>query len=1168
MDKPNFNLSGSKSLATDVKKPIPPLRPVPVPRPKKSVSIGNNDLCMSKNEFEDKNSSSQNFNLLLSKPLSNNLGFHINDKEIKEKINIDSNLKEMFSNVSSLNVLKSSEASQDNELYSAKPNFFLNDSFNNCLGNNKEFLSLNYEKFFDLSKEDSVIPFHDNAYVNKTLFENKIQLNKGRKELELLVKTYASSSDTRIVAEKLLNLDLSIASKYVVLDILCFLQSNKDTDITKIPTTFNLLEKYGMNLLKEESSRHHSWRIISTSSNLYKTSVGTVIGADIIIQSMGYTEKVKQVTGDLLVFPSGEKPNNVLVMNLVIDLLIAKYEIDFLLKHKHPYFEKLHMSGNIPDVYFTYVSNIFSTFVVEQHGSFVYQTPKSFQFASNSPLSQEIPSVSSNISAENFLCPKCSCLFIEQPKFCSNCGHQTQDNYHQIHSNNNRACDNLSVLDKQSIVKTELKQNHLKTTYLKQEYTKKMHLSFFEIGQTKKTEKFMVMQQWSCQYCTLLNDLSVLVCQACEQPFSDRKMFNKAQTVRSSNSDAKQITSKQTNLDNKQQTEIAFKQQHLLKGNRELITSTQKEIKKNTFDIVNIMQIAENEGFSVQLCEMALNCVEKKDWDSVCVWIKNQLPKLTNIFMEYSKQVFSQHEEIISEKEVHQFLYDFEVKVSSAFKAFQKKREKQILDLKSKFSVTEQVIHNVLFISEGDQIRAEELLQKKINGNEIRDLLKKTTEVTFKKLTDPNIPNEEKCQMIHRHYPKITWEKAKMCLKLINLNKYEVEDCLKAVKSNRFYNDCIQFLECNCCMCYNSYPRHKLTSNQHCQCQYCFGCYIEYLNVTITQNHIRNLVCANCQLPTEQVAHKSDYFKNLDNQILYFVRTNKLAPERHTLFQEKLHDFNLLSNPQFRWCAHCPSYGFIWESSEIKMRCNKCYHYTCFLCREKWLNQHNGISCERFKKWMLANDIELQTACAVDLLSKNKIECPKCRFKYILVCDGYMHFTCTQCGYEFCNSCFMGFFKGARCRFNSECANKGFHAHHTRDCYFYLRDKSVDELRTFLENNNIEFDKDRPVQRKPVNGPYRCIIPISEDNLYKPCGKISPDNMAGLCKKHYIEYLIVLVNNGNLDPVPILSIEELDVVLIRNYKVLLKKEENEVIEEFHKRLQEYVCKEIPLLKRK
>ncbi|XP_065676815.1 uncharacterized protein LOC136092468 [Hydra vulgaris] len=993
MDKSlNLNFSETQSLVTDTTKPIPPPRPVPVPRPRTSVPSRINDSSMSKIEYKgEKTSCSNSF---FSKSSNNpgfhgnekgDLCFHENEKEIKENINTDSNTTERFSYISSLSFcnsllnresdrLKSLEAFQVNEPYSAKLNssFLLNDPFN-YLRYNNEFLSLNTEELYDLTEKPSVTPLAENVCSKKPLFKNECELSKGRKELQQLVKNNASSADKRIVAEKLLNLDLTITLKYYVLDILDFLLLNKDVDISGIPTTLNLLEKYGMTLLKEESLRYHSWRKISTSSNLYKTSVGTVKGADKIIQSMGYKEKIRQPNGDILVFPLEDKPNYSIVMDLVIDLLIAKYEIDFLLNHKHPYFEKLHMTGMIPEVYFTYnVSNTNPSFVVEQHDSLAYQGPKSLEFAFNESLSHESSLVSSNvnISAGSFLCSKCNYRFIEQPKFCSNCGHKMQD-----HQSNDRNQASFQFPDQQSSIQTELKQELMKKAPL---------LSSFEVGQTKETKKCTIPQEWRCQHCTLLNDISVSFCQACEQPSPNQKKINEAQT---------------SHVEDKQQIENALKKQRLIKENREekirqekerqrqLVISTQNKMKENALNIASIFHVAENKGFSVQHCEMALNCVENQDWHSVRVWIKKRLPELTDIFMEYSKQAFSQQNEILSEKEAHQFLYDYKIDMRFAFVAFQRKREKQILDLKSKFSVTELEIHNVLFISEGEQMRAEELC-KNINGNEIRELLKKTPKVFFEKLADPNIQDDVKCRMILGEYPKISWGRAEMCLKLINLGKYEVEDCLEAVKTDGYYNDCIQFLECECCMCFNNYPRHKLTTNLHCQCQYCYNCYIIYLDLTITQNHIRHLVCANCQLPTEEAAHKLEYFTNLDNQIQHFVTTNKLAPERHTLFQEKLRDFNLLSDPKFRWCAHCPNYGYIWENEDNKMRCNKCQNYTCFSCKEKWLPQHDGITCEKFKEWKEANDPEVQKAYAADLLSKNGIECPECHlsiFLYVVV---------------------------------------------------------------------------------------------------------------------------------------------------------------------------------------
>ena len=46
-------------------------------------------------------------------------------------------------------------------------------------------------------------------------------------------------------------------------------------------------------------------------------------------------------------------------------------------------------------------------------------------------------------------------------------------------------------------------------------------------------------------------------------------------------------------------------------------------------------------------------------------------------------------------------------------------------------------------------------------------------------------------------------------------------------------------------------------------------------------------------------------------------------------------------------------------------------------------------------------------------------------------------------------------------RFES-CATRGLHAHHPRDCLFYLRDFSVQELQYFLREHNVEFHTEPP----------------------------------------------------------------------------------------------------------
>ena len=48
------------------------------------------------------------------------------------------------------------------------------------------------------------------------------------------------------------------------------------------------------------------------------------------------------------------------------------------------------------------------------------------------------------------------------------------------------------------------------------------------------------------------------------------------------------------------------------------------------------------------------------------------------------------------------------------------------------------------------------------------------------------------------------------------------------------------------------------------------------------------------------------------------------------------------------------------------------------------------------------------------------------------------------------------------CTKYQSCRTKGLHAHHPRDCLFYLRDESVEDLQNLLNDNNVEYDTEPP----------------------------------------------------------------------------------------------------------
>ncbi len=68
-----------------------------------------------------------------------------------------------------------------------------------------------------------------------------------------------------------------------------------------------------------------------------------------------------------------------------------------------------------------------------------------------------------------------------------------------------------------------------------------------------------------------------------------------------------------------------------------------------------------------------------------------------------------------------------------------------------------------------------------------------------------------------------------------------------------------------------------------------------------------------------------------------------------------------------------------------------------------------------------------------------------------------MHFTCSQCKHEFCVGCDKPFRMGVKCGKGPSCAKLGLHAHHPRNCLFYLRDKEPQELQKLLKVRAFSF---------------------------------------------------------------------------------------------------------------
>ncbi|XP_075733443.1 uncharacterized protein LOC119176303 isoform X2 [Rhipicephalus microplus] len=372
--------------------------------------------------------------------------------------------------------------------------------------------------------------------------------------------------------------------------------------------------------------------------------------------------------------------------------------------------------------------------------------------------------------------------------------------------------------------------------------------------------------------------------------------------------------------------------------------------------------------------------------------------------------------------------------------------------------------------------------------------------------------------MVHAH----------LVAELIDMS-FDEEDAILAAEQCESIYQAVNFLQQECELCAANYPISQMVSLLNCVHRACKECLKAYFTIQIRDRNIMELLCPFCNEPDlsdEDV--ELNYFNNLDILLKGLVDS-----EVYDLFQQKLRDRALMKDPNFRWCSQCSS-GFITYPNQIRLACPDCKAVTCASCRKPWQKQHEGISCEQFQEWQQNNDPESQAEGIAQYLAENGIDCPNCKFRYALARGGCMHFKCYQCGFDFCCGCNLPFKMGEKCGRSPNCSKLGLHAHHPRNCLFYLRDKKLEDLQRLLEESNIAFNRDPPAHWVKTS---RCQVPEQKETRdgFKDdvCGRTVEEGTAGLCRMHYVEYLGQLIFKSDIDPVPIFDVEELELVLKR-----------------------------------
>ncbi|MFT7800099.1 E3 ubiquitin-protein ligase RNF31-like isoform X1 [Arapaima gigas] len=326
-------------------------------------------------------------------------------------------------------------------------------------------------------------------------------------------------------------------------------------------------------------------------------------------------------------------------------------------------------------------------------------------------------------------------------------------------------------------------------------------------------------------------------------------------------------------------------------------------------------------------------------------------------------------------------------------------------------------------------------------------------------IRDPD--KQRVCRRLLAVYELPSWGRCELALSLLQdpSAPYTLEDVVQAVKESHDRDFIRRVLAKECPICLSVFPHSKMQSLTSCQCSVCCDCFQQHFTIVVRDKHIRDMVCPVCWEPDiNDPEHLNSYFSTLDIQL-----RECLEPEVYDLFHKKLTEQALIKDPKFLWCSHC-SYGFIYDGDQLKVTCFQCRNSFCAQCKKPWEDQHAGLSCEQFQAWKRENDPEYQRQGLAGYLRDNGITCPNCRFQYALSKGGCMHFSCSQCRYQFCSGCNNPFHTTCSV---PQCSVTGLHAHHPRDCLFYLRDWEPVRLQALLLKKGVAFNTDPPHGAQP-----------------------------------------------------------------------------------------------------
>uniref|UniRef100_A0A673XZW6 E3 ubiquitin-protein ligase RNF31-like n=1 Tax=Salmo trutta TaxID=8032 RepID=A0A673XZW6_SALTR len=928
---------------------------------------------------------------------------------------------------------------------------------------------------------------------------------------------------------------------------LCSLSCQTIGSLQRLSTALNILEKYGCNLTS--SSRPKYWRTVKHNNPVFRATVDAIQGGRAVLCLYGYSNQQPDGLSfpDVVVEPDIEK-----VAAVTLEVMSLRMELDMLIKRASP------CTCLCPPCLTN--CTICAIFPVAAHCNSCVQwlcTECDRLYHSSAERANHHRTVvtSSKISLLSWHCTHCTrvnsiqdilCEMCERPRLASS--GPAKDEFPQPFTITEWQCKSCTVVNTGSSILCEVCERPRLATKPPATPTHPLPTPNRPAapvlgmpGDPDSQVKLQILPSskqsvWVCQFCTYVNYTPASVCEMCDLPRPEpAKMPVKLHPP----SQVKRVPVLSVKPKDPPMEDPDLRRQKLMR--------------EEGLKLIELIRDGEKKGVSPE--EVYTGMRVSGDGNILpCDWLKAELPHLLDQICAMAEEQPRGGGVALSRAEAKMAWLSAGGETERAARQSLRDRHAKVKELCSLGFTDEARCQEVLRQNGGEVRGALSLLQRPLMEPFHQRMWSNQPEPTI----DINHPDKQRvCRRLLAVYDLPSWGRCELALSLLQERTapYSLDDVVQAVRESQDRDFIRRVLAKECPICLSDFPRSKMQSLTSCQCSVCCGCFQQHFTIAVRDKHIRDMVCPVCWEPDiNDPEHLNSYFSTLDIQL-----RECLEPEVYDLFHKKLTEQALIKDPKFLWCSHC-SYGFIYDGDQLKVTCFQCRNSFCAQCKKPWESQHGGLSCEQYQSWKRENDPEYQRQGLAGYLRDNGITCPNCRFQYALSKGGCMHFCCSQCRYQFCSGCNNPFHTTCAV---IQCSVTGLHAHHPRDCLFYLRDWEPVRLQALLQVD-VLLILSRSLT-PPLSGMCGVIEQKDEGGQQtdSACGAQTQPGHAGLCEKHYREYLVSLINGHSIDPAPLFNANEL-VVACRRYQVDDARGEMEDDLTYYPRMLEKLIDEVPL----